>query len=109
LSKNVLRIGDVEISFLAEKDLPDSAKSLDNPETSEPTSPTNVASPSKSGPASSSPKKTTATPAASSTSNPISPQVQQLMDLGATRDQAQGALDAAGGNVDMAAGFIFGV
>jgi DNA damage-inducible protein 1 len=126
LEKNVLRIQGREVPFLSEHELPDKAR--------DPLEPSVEASTS-SGPSSSTPR-TSSTPApaafpgggrtigstpagggagAPTTNPPPRPQrttpseqsIRLLMDLGATRELAISTLEAAGGNVDVAASLLF--
>lgn len=124
LSKNVLRIQGREVSFLSEHELPEKARNPAGPEEQE--------APHSTGPSSSSvvsPRPTTAPPfpggghtlgAAPSpsvgrpvasappiTSNYPEANIRILMDLGATRELAISTLEAAGGNIDMAASLLF--
>jgi len=126
LEKNVLRIQGREVKFLSEHELP--AKARDPLEPSELPTATpasqgnfsgggrNPASSSFSGegrtlgaaPASSAPPRAAA-PAAASASRSTHPEdkIRLLLDLGATRELAISTLDAAGGNVDVAASLLF--
>jgi DNA damage-inducible protein 1 len=131
LEKGVLRIQGREVKFLAEHELPEKARvyetgddqeSGSHPSGSGPSNPTSTGQ----NQGSSFPGQGHALGAAPRTqaerSQPQSqqPQPQQppasrypestirvLMDLGATRGQAIQYLDAAGGNVDVAASFLF--
>ena len=127
LEKNVLRIQGREVSFLAEHELPDKAR---NPEEAEAAaSAAAVASGSAPGPG---PSGHGSFPGAGHTLGaapapagagagrggpPAAPQQAQsrypedkigmLVGLGATREHAVALLDAAGGNVDVAASLLF--
>ncbi|KAG0016784.1 DNA damage-inducible protein 1 [Podila clonocystis] len=129
LSKNALIINDIEVRFLSEHELPSSAK-----ETGELT-PEELASiggtvpkseaeessaSSSSGASSTAPPAMRPVPAPQPQSQSQPPQpgsapatahpegsIQTLMSLGASRAEVIAALDAAGGNVDVAAGFLF--
>lgn len=127
LEKNVLRIQGREVRFLPEHELPDSARFFEG--SPESTSSTVGASGSGSGsrgknpggtsgastfPGSgqtlgSAPSRASSGQQASSTqpSRHSESSIQTLMDLGATREQAISLLDAAGGNVDVAASLMF--
>jgi DNA damage-inducible protein 1 len=108
LKKSVLRFDEVEIPFLGEGDLPDKAKHVEAPGDKE----KKEESADKTKPPSSPSKASTSTgPAASPPRAPPAgfpeEHIQQLMGLGATREQAVGALEAAGGNMDIAASLLF--
>jgi DNA damage-inducible protein 1 len=103
LQKGVLRIQGREVPFLPEHQIPQSSVN----EETELQDASSV--PNTSG-------STSTPPQASHRSNPSNtPQpsrfpetdIRRLMDLGVTREIAISALDAAGGNVDLAAGYIF--
>jgi DNA damage-inducible protein 1 len=105
LRENCLHIGsgNVKVPFLAEKDLPDSAKEKQND--MEPVGelpPPNAAAEDGKPPA-----------AASDPPAPPAPadlqieKVQQLVSLGIPREQATLALESVGGDVDQAAAFFF--
>ncbi len=136
LEKNVLRIQGREVSFLSEHELPEKARDLkefavEGDESAENSAPSNVANPSSlisrqrdtaptsfpgggrtlgSAPTSSS---STENQRGSNQSQPMSStrhlehKIQILMDLGATREIAISSLDAAGGDVDVAASLLF--
>ncbi|KAF9301061.1 DNA damage-inducible protein 1 [Mortierella antarctica] len=129
LSKNALIINGIEVRFLSEHELPSSAK--DNGELTPEelasiggTVPTSEAeestTSSSSGTSSTAPPAMRPVPAPQPQSQPQPPQpvsapatphpegsIQTLMSLGASRVEVIAALDAAGGNVDVAAGFLF--
>ena len=132
LEKSVLRIQGREVKFLAEHELPEKARVFGSGENHEPGS--QPSSSESSNPTSTGQNKGspfpghghtlgTATRVQTERSQPQSqqqPRVQQppdsrypesnikvLMDLGATREQAIRFLDVSGGNVDMAASFLF--
>jgi len=132
LEKGVLRIQGREVKFLAEHELPEKARVFEQGHEQEPGSQpsgSGSSNPSTStghNPGSSFPGQGNTLGTAPKTqgerSQPQSqqPQIQQpsasrypesnikaLMDLGATRAQAIQFLDASGGNVDMAASFLF--
>ena len=126
LEKNVLRIQGCEVPFLSEHELPDKAR--------DPLEPSPEAS-SSSSPSSSTPRtSSTPAPAAfpgggrmigsapaggnagapamnppprSQRTPPSEQSIRLLMDLGATRELAISTLEAAGGNVDVAASLLF--
>jgi DNA damage-inducible protein 1 len=131
LEKNVLRIQGREVSFLSEHELPEkardlkefavegdeSAPSVSNPSSSisrqRDTAPTSFPGGGRtlgSAPTSSS---STENQQGSNQSQPMSStrhleqKIQILMDLGATREIAISSLDAAGGDVDVAASLLF--
>ncbi|KAF9534620.1 hypothetical protein CPB83DRAFT_205514 [Crepidotus variabilis] len=127
LEKNVLRIQGREVSFLSEHELPEKAR---DPKELGDIAPEGLITPGPSTPAGSS---TSGTPggfpgggrtlgAAPSTgpSRPLGNRptpggapkypeatIRTLMDLGASRELAVSTLDAAGGNVDVAASLLF--
>lgn len=125
LQKNVLRIQGREVSFLSEHELPDKAR---NPIQHEPepsavagpssaTSPTPARTPAAApfpggghtlgqAPRAAAPPPQAARSAPASTQHPES-HIRILMDLGATREVAISSLDAAGGNIDVAASLLF--
>jgi hypothetical protein len=132
LEKGVLRIQGREVKFLAEHELPEKARVFDAGEDHEPGSQAPGPGPSNPTPAgqnqgSSFPGQgntlgeTPRTQVETSQPLPQQSQIQQqpasrypepsikvLMDLGTTREQAIRYLDMSGGNVDMAASFLFG-
>lgn len=121
LEKNVLRIQGREVKFLAEHELPDKARVFE----------TGEGEPPQAGPSSvtpSDPSTPRPFPGAGNTlgGNPeaggvrgLQPQLQQrqnryseadiqtIMSLGASRELAISTLDAAGGNLDVAASMLF--
>jgi DNA damage-inducible protein 1 len=132
LEKGVLRIQGREVKFLAEHELPEKARVFDAGEDHEPGS-----QPSGPGPSNPTPTgqnqgsplprqgdtlgATPRTQVERSQPRPQQSQTQQqpasrypessikvLMDLGTTREQAIQYLDMSGGNVDVAASFLFG-
>ena len=126
LEKNVLRIQGREVSFLSEHELPEKAKdSRDLVDIIEGSGGSATGATSSSGPSNSNPRSRNATPASfpgggrvlgSTPANLAETQnsgghpdshIRVLMDLGATREQAITTLDAAGGNVDVAASLLF--
>ncbi|PBK93762.1 hypothetical protein ARMGADRAFT_105821 [Armillaria gallica] len=117
LEKNVLRIQGREVTFLSEHELPDKARDVEIPESVPSTS-----SASGSGSSSQSPPATRfpgggnalggaprSTPprASASTSRHSEEYIRTIMDLGVTREVAISTLDAAGGNIDVAASLLF--
>ncbi|CAG8466731.1 13521_t:CDS:10 [Funneliformis mosseae] len=116
LQKNALIINGKEIRFLAEHELPESARmEMDE---SEEHIPHNLASSSASNTESPSISSSTiVNPPSSNSSPPVSQQqsqypdehIQNLISMGGiTRDEAIKLLDAAGGNVEIAASLLFG-
>jgi DNA damage-inducible protein 1 len=126
LEKNVLRIQGREIKFLAEHELPDKAR-MDHPdeladsnnEQPQPSSSQSAPPAPAPAPASNPPGGPTSfagtgnvlggrpQPAQPGRSSHPEDKINALVALGATRAQAIQYLDAAGGNVDVAAGFLF--
>ena len=116
LEKNVLRIQGREVTFLNEHELPHNAREPPNIELDGPP-PVGPPASSSTQPPSSFPGSgrtlggAPAAGAARPSSNPGSryPEstIKILMDLGSTREQAVNVLDAAGGNVDVAASMLF--
>lgn len=131
LEKNVLRIQGREVSFLSEHELPEKAKdSRDLVDTIEESGSTAGATSPPSGPgqSNSNQRSRNVTPvsfpgggrvlgsapagAGGGSTRPqnsghLESHIRILMDLGATREQAITTLDAAGGNVDVAASLLF--
>ncbi|KAF5364161.1 hypothetical protein D9756_000316 [Leucocoprinus leucothites] len=120
LQKGVLRIQGREVQFLSEHELPDKARFMEEPQ--EPVSSSNPASGSNPGQVSggsgfpgtgntlgSAP--VARPPTQQTNTNPSNrfpeASVQTLMGLGFSREEAIRALEAAGGNVDVAASFLF--
>lgn len=117
LEKNVLRIQGREVTFLSEHELPDKARDVEIPESVPSTS-----SASGSGSSSQSPPaarfpgggnalggapRSTPPRASASTSRHSEEYIRTIMDLGVTREVAISTLDAAGGNIDVAASLLF--
>ncbi|KAK0461688.1 snare binding protein [Desarmillaria tabescens] len=117
LEKNVLRIQGREVTFLSEHELPDKARDEDVLEST-------PSSSSASGSGSSGPSQPAArfpgggntlggaprpTPPRASASTPRHSEeyIKTIMDLGVTREVAISTLDAAGGNIDVAASLLF--
>jgi len=126
LEKNVLRIQGREVPFLSEHELPDKARDPLEP---------SVEATTSSGPSLSTPRSastpapaafpgggrtigsapagggagapTTNTPPRPQRTSPSEQSIRLLMDLGATRELAISTLEAAGGNVDVAASLLF--
>ena len=131
LEKGVLRIQGREVKFLAEHELPEKARVFEVGEDREPGSQPSGSGPSNPAPTgqnqgSSFPGQGHSLGAAprlqaerprpqsqqSQTQQPPASRypestIRVLMDLGATREQAVQYLDASGGNVDVAASFLF--
>lgn len=136
LGKGVLRIQNREVRFLSEHELPDKARIMDAgaddpaaPPTAGPSSTSNTAAaPSNPAPATSFPggghavgasaagtpraavaaqrRAPAAIPAQRTSQYPES-DIATLMGLGASREMAISTLDAAGGNLDIAASLLF--
>jgi len=110
LRKNALVINDKEIRFLAEHELPESARmdEMGENDIASSSSASNTKSPSISS-------STIANPPSSNSSSPVSQQqsqypeehIQNLISMGGiTRDEAIKLLDIASGNVDTAASLL---
>ncbi|ODO07623.1 DNA damage-inducible protein 1 [Cryptococcus wingfieldii CBS 7118] len=96
LPKNCLRVGDVEVPFLAEHELPSEKKREEDRKVAE-----DMRDAAAMG------KKVEATSSAAAGSS-FPGAGQSLIGLGAPRDQAIQLLEASGGNVDVAASMLFG-
>lgn len=123
LEKNVLRIQGREVRFLAEHELPDKARMFDAGQHDEQSQAGPSTVPSSSAPPPNAPFSGTghtlgaapggagrgqAPPVAGpSTSRHSEEAIATLMGLGATREMAISTLDAAGGNVEVAASLLF--
>lgn len=128
LEKNVLRIRDREVTFLAEHELPDKARMLETPNPEDIASAAGSHGTLPSGSAASSslppsfpgsghtlgsaprPGQGRGAPAAGAqaTQSRYSEQdINTLMGLGVSREVAISTLDAAGGNVEVAASLLF--
>lgn len=126
LSKNVLRIQGCEVGFLSEHELPDKARNVELTAEQEAllTSGSSSAGGSNPGPsppssfpgggrtigATPAPITGAGRPAAAptpATSRHPEEHIRMLIDLGATREFAISTLDAAGGNVEVAASMLF--
>ncbi|PRP75539.1 DNA damage-inducible protein 1-like [Planoprotostelium fungivorum] len=119
LASNVLRIGDESSPFLSEKDLPDRYKDGAPEESSGPQLVQETPKASE-PPRSTAPSTTQQVPIQIPTAVPTPEEmnrqvdgfpresVEQLMGLGFSREQVVRALRSAGGNVDLAAGLLFG-
>lgn len=121
LEKNVLRIQGREVRFLAEHELPDKARIMESGGAED--VPSASAGASSSGPRPSQPFPGSGNtlgaapaPAGATRTAPNAPQqrtqfseeaIQTLMNLGATRDLAISTLEAAAGNIDVAASLLF--
>ncbi|KAH7912960.1 hypothetical protein BJ138DRAFT_1147151 [Hygrophoropsis aurantiaca] len=122
LEKNVLRIQGREVRFLSEHELPDKARIMDAgveeptslPSSTQPTSAPS-ASPASSFPGGGNTLGSGSAPVGRGRGAPV-PQsqtrhpesaIETLMGLGATREIAISSLDAAGGNLDVAASLLF--
>ncbi|KAJ3033831.1 DNA damage-inducible protein 1 [Rhizophlyctis rosea] len=127
LHKNVLRINGEEVPFLAEHELPEKARwDGEMPESeagsSSSANPANAGQPATSsrGPATPVPNVPAPAPAPSASrpapaaqaapaSQHSDDKIKILTDLGVSRQEAIGALDACGGNADVAANMLFGM
>lgn len=122
LEKGVLRIQGREVKFLSEHELPDKARDPRDPSELIPgPSSTNAPTPASATPTSfpgggrtlgATPGRSVPTPSApprpaQPTARHSEEKIRTLMDLGATRELAVSTLDAAGGNVDVAASLLF--
>lgn len=134
LEKNVLRIQGREVSFLSEHELPEHARDefadmlegTAGPPTGTSSSPLSHSGPSNSNPRSATPasfpgggRTLSSSPNLTSGGNVAGSNRSQansghpesslrtLMDLGVSREVAISTLDAAGGNVDVAASLLF--
>lgn len=121
LEKNVLRIQGREVRFLSEHELPDKARDPLEPQDAEmPPNSAPAGHPSSSptprsfpgsgntlGTSQGSRSQATSQPASTPSSWHSEEHIRLLMDLGATRAVAISSLDAAGGNVDVAASLLF--
>jgi DNA damage-inducible protein 1 len=114
LEKNVLRIQGREVSFLSEHELPEKTRVSDLFEA--PAADASLAQESPGGLDSTQRPGSSTTASSSRSHDPSRPlstnrhpesAVRTLMDLGATRELAISSLDAAGGNVDVAASLLF--
>jgi DNA damage-inducible protein 1 len=120
LSKNVLRIQGREVQFLSEHELPDKARNpaqlaeaLEAGSSGAQPLGSNTQPPFPGGgntiggsPASLPGARPAAVSRAVSTAH-SEPNIRILMDLGATRELAISTLEAAGGNIDVAASLLF--
>lgn len=120
LEKNVLRIRGREVRFLAEHELPEKAKLWEQPQKNAPGNELSSAGAGPSGPVQpreqhfpgagatlgAAPRRDARPPPAQANRYPET-SLQTLMNLGASRDDAIRALDAAGGNVEYAASMLF--
>lgn len=97
LKNNVLRLGDVETPFLAEKDIPKSLRSEED--VAHDSSNSGSVTPRSSG--------ATASNFPVGVPAPEEEKIQTLMNLGFSRSQAIEALRLAKGNVDLAASIMF--
>ncbi|KAJ3156742.1 DNA damage-inducible protein 1 [Geranomyces michiganensis] len=132
LEKNVLRIHGDEIRFLSEHELPSKARwgaedaggspregesaapsqapSAGGPSTAAPNPPVSAPAPKAPAPTTSAPgpsRPAAAQAAPSPASLHSEDKIKSVVDLGFTREQAIGALDASAGNVEVAASILF--
>jgi DNA damage-inducible protein 1 len=115
LQKNVLRIQDREVVFLPEHELPERARMEHMPDELAPPGGNPGGNP---GPSGSQSQPRTQFPGSGNTLGSAPAQgvpasrypekdIQMIMDLGVSREAAIQTLDAAGGNVDVAASLLF--
>jgi DNA damage-inducible protein 1 len=117
LEKNVLRISGREVRFLAEHELPDKARNMESGVVEQPSAagPSTAQQPSfpgsgnllggntdVAGPPGYQPQSLVAPPSRHSEEK-----IQTLMNLGVTREMAINTLNAANGNLDIAASMLF--
>ena len=118
LEKNVLRISGREVRFLAEHELPEQARMMeipvDAPHPSESASTSAIHQPPGAplhfpgaGQTLGSRAGRSVPAVAPSASGQLNSNIKTLMDLGMSHSEAVAALDAAGGNVDLAAAQFF--
>ena len=130
LERNVLRIQSREVRFLPEHELPDQARIMETSQVTAEPLPSAPSAPSVASGSGGLPRNPPSFPSggghtlgAVPNTRPLTagrPTVQQapasrypegdirfLMDLGATREMATGALEAANGNLDVAASLLF--
>jgi DNA damage-inducible protein 1 len=114
LEKSVLRIQGREVSFLSEHELPEKTRIGDILET--PAADATAVQESRGVPASTQRPGPSTASSSSQTHGPSRPStnsrhpetvIRTLMDLGVSREVAISTLDAAGGNVDVAASLLF--
>ena len=110
LTKNVLRIQDREVPFLAEHELPEKARmeplpdDLATPAPSTAPTPTPASFPGGGNVIGSAPSRT---PPQTTASRHSEESVQTLISFGVSREVAISTLDAAGGNLEVAASLLF--
>ena len=110
LAKNVLRIGNEEVPFLAEHELPANVRNHDagEPNTAEKPGPQSTATATSANSGFPVVNASAHANSASSSSSKYSESViKGLMDLGVSRDVAISSLDACQGNADLAASLLF--
>jgi DNA damage-inducible protein 1 len=127
LEHNVLRIKEREVKFLSEHELPDKAKTdhaalEDEPPQPQASTSTSAAPPPQGFPGSGQrlggpsqlPTPQPRTPAIATSGDGGPPQaqyperdIQMIVDMGLSREEAIRALEAAGGSVDVAASLLF--
>jgi len=121
LTRDMLIIQGEEVRFLGEADIPKEAEEAleEEPTLPGPAGTTigqktgAVSAPSEAGPSTSAPQPTPGATTAPSRADPATPEfpaehIDQLMALGFPREAAINALQATGGNVEFAAGLLFG-
>ncbi|PPQ63164.1 hypothetical protein CVT24_005804 [Panaeolus cyanescens] len=111
LEKGVLRIQGREVRFLSEHELPEKARDPVEPPVDQPTpsAPQTTSNPPRAPAFPGGGNTLGSAPAARAAPQQRHPEdkIRILMDLGATREIAISSLDAAGGNVDVAASLLF--
>ncbi|KAJ3412077.1 DNA damage-inducible protein 1 [Chytridiales sp. JEL 0842] len=104
LGKNCLRINSEDISFLPEHELPDRYREKNQPAEPDPAA---SSSSSSSAPAVGEPRAALAEPAKNTATKYPDEVIQNLVDLGASREEALMALEQSNGNAELAANLIF--
>ncbi|GMK58201.1 hypothetical protein CspeluHIS016_0502330 [Cutaneotrichosporon spelunceum] len=102
LSANCLRFGDTNVPFLSEHELPEAARM--GPPASGTPGPSTLQPHASAGPSVTPQRR----PSRVSGTTPSSADIETLVSLGATPDQAAQLLEASGGDVDVAASMLFG-
>ena len=115
LENNSLRIGGREVKFLSEHELPEKARQMDQGEGASDAPPSATRGPPQPTPFPGGGRSLGATPSSRTpgagagrpTTNVSEDSIRTLMDLGASRELAISTLEAAAGNVDVAASLLF--